>query len=692
MTMQTIHWGDDRALLTIGIDDEGRARLLGIEPAEVGSFDSALPLVEIITPTRSKQSGPRYDRTDLGLDLRWAGHRESTDAGRAVLEIDLRDPRSPLEVTVQYARVPDTGSFSASVTVQQSGAGETELLFVSSFAFADQQGRAASTRVHLAENEWLAESRWRSGTFAELGGPDVAMAAHAGAAPRGCLAVVGRGTWSTSTHLPMGVLEDEGGRAIAWQVESNGGWRWQLARSAGVDPAGNLTLVSSGPSDEEHNWSVVLREGEEFTTPITTVSVGRGFDAAVAGLTEHRRRSRSTYAGEARMPVIYNDYMNALMADPTTEKLLPLVEAVSKTGAEIFVVDAGWYSDEPSWWGTVGAWTESTTRFRHGLIEVMDAIRAGGMTPGLWLEPEVVGVDSPIAQELPDDAFYQRRGVRIVENGRYQLDYRHPAVTARMDAVIDRVVADYGLGYVKFDYNIDPVAGTDLGGLRPGEGIRAATAAYLDWIDGVHARHPQLIIENCSSGGMRADWMTTSHFALLSTSDQQDALRCVPIAAASTMIVPPEQAGVWSYPQGGMPRGERTVTLANSVTRRPILSGRLDLMDDAELTLVREYITAHKGLREELGTMQSTWPLGLPAWEDAWVAAGLVGAGGGLLTVWRRGGADEVRIPLGRLVEGPAPAVEVVFPADTEAAWRIERNELVLALDAPSAVVLRLKG
>ena len=48
------------------------------------------------------------------------------------------------------------------------------------------------------------------------------------------------------------------------------------------------------------------------------------------------------------------------------------------------------------------------------------------MVPGLWLEPEVIGVDSPIARELPDDAFLTRRGVRVAEHGRYLLDLRNP--------------------------------------------------------------------------------------------------------------------------------------------------------------------------------------------------------------------------------------------------------------------------
>ena len=91
------------------------------------------------------------------------------------------------------------------------------------------------------------------------------------------------------------------------------------------------------------------------------------------------------------MPVIFNDYMNTLMGDPTTEKLLPLIDAAAEVGADYFCIDAGWYA-EGDWWNTVGAWQPSTTRFPNGLGEVIDRIHSRGMVPGLWLEPEVIGV------------------------------------------------------------------------------------------------------------------------------------------------------------------------------------------------------------------------------------------------------------------------------------------------------------
>ena len=117
--------------------------------------------------------------------------------------------------------------------------------------------------------------------------------------------------------------------------------------------------------------------------------------------------------------MIYNDFLNCLMSDPTTAKERPLIAAASALGVEVFCIDAGWYDDENGgWWDSVGEWEPSVNRFPDGgLAGLIGEIRAAGMKPGLWLEPEVVGARSRIAESLPAEAFFTRSGQRIKEWG-----------------------------------------------------------------------------------------------------------------------------------------------------------------------------------------------------------------------------------------------------------------------------------
>jgi alpha-galactosidase len=335
-----------------------------------------------------------------------------------------------------------------------------------------------------------------------------------------------RGSWSSVDFLPMGGVENVlAGVTWVWQIEHNGGWHWEVG-----DVGSELYLAVSGPNNQEHHWRHRLAPGERFTTVPVAVAVTPGdLTDGLRVLTTYRRAIRRP--ARQVLPVIFNDYMNCLMGDPTEEKLAPLTDAAAEVGAEYFVIDAGWYADDGGWWSTVGEWEPSPVRFPNGFATTVRRIRDAGMVPGLWLEPEVVGVHSPVVDKLPADAFLREGGETRQENGRFHLDYRNTEVRSRMDDVVDRLVRDYGIGYLKLDYNID---------VGPVPDLLGHNRAYLSWLDGLLNRHPALVLENCASGGMRMDYALLSRMSLQSTSDQTDHVRYAAIAAAAPSAVIPE--------------------------------------------------------------------------------------------------------------------------------------------------------
>ncbi|WP_035702065.1 glycoside hydrolase family 36 protein, partial [Glycomyces tenuis] len=533
------------------------------------------------------------------------------------------------------------------------------------------------------------EGRW---TRLPLRGPDFPELAEdlTGQNPRGAWAVTSDGTWSTGRHLPVGGVESaKTGLALLWQIEHNGAWRWEI----GEDTGGGYVGLS-GPTDADSAWTRLLRPGESFTTVPATVAAGPDFEGALAALTDFRRAARRAHPDNAAMPVVFNDYMNTLDGDPTTEKLLPLIAAAAAAGAEIFCIDAGWYDDSGNWWDTVGEWTPSTTRFPGGLGEVVDAIRGAGMVPGLWLEPEVVGVRSPVADALPREAFLLRHGQRIVEHHRYHLDLRHSAAAAHLDGVVDRLVADFGIGFFKFDYNVNPGPGTDHDADSVGDGLLGHNRAHLAWLDRLLDRHPGLVVENCSSGAMRMDFAMLSRLAMQSTSDQQDYTKFPPIAAAAPIALLPEQAASWAYPQPGMSDEEVAFCLVTGLLGRFYVSGHLNRMNERQRRTVAAAVAAAKTLRASIASGHPHWPAGLPGWTEPWIALGLSGPDDELVSVWRRGGpsATELRFPH---LTGRDVTVTTVFPAELpewKTAWDSSTGTLaVQAGDAETAArTLRL--
>lgn len=257
-------------------------------------------------------------------------------------------------------------------------------------------------------------------------------------------------------------------------------------------------------------------------------------------------------------------------------------------GSRYYCIDAGWYADDDGWWDSVGEWEPSTTRFPSGFDALIDSIRDAGMVPGLWLEPEVIGIRSKVADHLPDAAFFCRNGKRIVERQRYQLDFQHPAVRDRLTTIVAGLVNTYGIGYFKFDYNIDVVGGTDVDSSSPGFGMLGHNRTYLDWISGLLSTYPDLAIDNCSSGGQRMEYASLSVHPIQSVTDQEDVVRMAAIAAAAPTAVTPEQGAIWVYPQPEWSNELVAFGVVNVVLGRVHLSGRLDLLNTTQSEIIAD--------------------------------------------------------------------------------------------------------
>lgn len=687
-------WGTGGLHLVLSFDAQAPVALTGIRVDGVDHALYATPALEVLTVDGGHvPASTRLNHTAAGAELRYSGHEivDTDDMSELVVTSD----GAGLRVEWHIEQIAETPAFRSWVRVRNTGEQPVGLRSVASWVGGftregvDGGALAGWSLVH-ASSDWLGESRWaRTELRNALPRLREELTGHN---PRGALITSSTGTWSTGHALPNGFLESAH-LAWGWQIEHNGAWRSDV----GEDTRGGY-LALSGPTDDDASWFRSLASGESFDSVPVTITAGADLEAVSANLTAYRRAARHPHVDNTALPVVFNDYMNTLNGDPTTERLLPLIAAAAEVGSEVFCIDAGWYDDSGVWWDTVGAWLPSATRFPGGLGEVIDAIRAAGMVPGLWLEPEVVGVRSPIADILPTEAFLQRRGARIVEHGRYHLDLRHPAAIAHVDEVVDRLVEQYGIGFFKFDYNINPGPGTDLDADSVGDGLLQHNRAHLAWLDRLLDRHPDLVIENCASGAMRSDFAMLSRLAMQSTSDQQDFRLFPPIAASAPLAILPEQAANWAYPQPGMTDEEVAFCMVTSLLGRLYLSGYLNNMDAATRTLVDEAVAAYKSeLRDVVRTATPTWPLGIPEWDGAWVAFGLRAVDGvEYLSLWNRDASHpETRIELPHL-RGSDLRVSTVYPAALTPwnhSWDRSAGVLtVRAGDAPaSARTLRLE-
>ncbi len=346
-----------------------------------------------------------------------------------------------------------------------------------------------------------------------------------------------------------------------------------------------------------------------------------GFEHAIEALTKYRRTACLRPRSDTRkLPVIFNDYMNCLKGDPTTAKELPLIDAAAAAGCEYFVIDAGWYAElNENWWGSVGAWQPSKTRWPGGLQQVLDRIRAKGMMPGLWLEPEVVGINSPL-KDKPDAWFFQRHDKRVIDHARYLLDLRNPEVRSYLHRVVDRLVGEYKVGYIKMDYNVDGLEGTEYLADSPGAGLAGAQqgAPLLSWLDEVLARYPDLTIENCGSGGGSMEYAMLSHLQLQSSSDQEDYRLYPAIEVGESAGVLPEQLAIWSYQLAHGDADAAAFNHVNAMLFRIHQSGQIAELSPESFAQLKGGLQIYKDtIRPHIGKAVPYYPLGMPDMTDS---------------------------------------------------------------------------
>ncbi len=645
-----------------------------------------------------ERHGNKYIITAPGYRMKLKDFKDTGNQLGRKLEITCFDEETGIETVSHYQFYNGVSVVRCWTVVTNLGTEPQTLEYVSSFNLngVEKEGRLPQDKkmlVRVCHNSWQREVQWTSHTLPELGIEQSQPTEFQHSSK--VFGVTNVGNWSAKEYIPMGVLENtEAGTALFWQIEHNGSWHWEIS-----DQEGHLYLQISGPSEIESHWCRVLAPQESFTSVPCAVGSVTGsdglpaFDTAMGELTRYRRLIRRRNSDNERLPVIFNDYMNCLWGDPTAEKEYPLIDAAAEVGCEYFCIDAGWYADG-KWWDEVGEWKTSKLRFPDDIAPVAEYARSKGLIPGLWLEIEVMGINCPLLDTVADDSwFFKRHGKRVYDRSRYQLDFRNPAVRAHADEVIDRLVRDYKIGYIKMDYNIEPGIGTETDADSAGDGMLGHERAYLDWLDGVFKRHPKLVIENCSSGGLRMDYAMLSRYSIQSTSDQDDYRKYCTIAANAPTAVTPEQAAVWSYPLSSGGREEDVFNMVNSMLLRIHQSGHLAQISPERRELVKEALGVYRKIRSDIREAVPFWPLGLSCFSDEWTVLGLRSADGKktYLAVWRREGSQSrCTLPIGFL-KGKAADARIIYPSFAKNELSLSDGALTVSLEEYTARLIEIE-
>ena len=278
----------------------------------------------------------------------------------------------------------------------------------------------------------------------------------------------------------------------------------------------------------------ILCPGETATTPAVHVGMVHGdLDAGVNALYDHLRASVMPHQPVDRADwVEYNHTGYTLNAQVSKDLLRQEVDMAAEIGVELFLVDAGWFGPkDKNWAQSIGDWVENPILGEGGLKEVFDHARAKGMKCGLWMPPESVSRDTPIARDHPD-WFIQ---------GSTTFDLLNPQVEEYVYNTICSAVERFGLDC----YRIDGGA-SDVGERVSPEGRPENISwRYYEKLYGIYERvrqrFPSLVMENCSGGGGRSDLGMLRRFHYTQITDNWDPACQIRILNGMTLALTPQQ-------------------------------------------------------------------------------------------------------------------------------------------------------
>ncbi|WP_353808506.1 alpha-galactosidase [Agromyces sp. SYSU T00194] len=345
---------------------------------------------------------------------------------------------------------------------------------------------------------------------------------------------------------------------------------------------------------------IELAEGERYTTPWAIGAWGDGLNA-LSQRFHDELRARPQHPRRPR-PVTLNTW-EAVYFDHDLDTLAALAERAARVGVERFVLDDGWFRGRRDDTAGLGDWTVDRTVWPDGLQPLIDRVHALGMEFGLWVEPEMVNLDSDLARAHPDWILRARDEFPVSARQQQVLDLSHPDAWQYLLDRLDALLGEYDIAYLKWDHNRDllEAAASDTGRARVHENV----AALYRLLDALKRRHPGLEIESCASGGARVDLGILERTDRIWTSDTLDPIERLRIQKYTGLLVAPELMGAHlTSPRVHSTGRHASLDLSAGVACFGHLGIEWDLteLDDAGLDAVASWVALHARHRELIHT------------------------------------------------------------------------------------------
>lgn len=510
---------------------EDRVYSLCAYPQEFSSNDAGdyrIPSIELINPDGSYAFVGKYDshriyhgKYRLGmLPTLFAREQE----GAETLEIVLRDEVTNVCVKLLYGVYPDKDVITRSVILQNESEGAVHLqrLMSMNMDFMD----CAYDLIGLWGHHYFERQTQRS---------PLAHGVHEFGSFRGT---------SGHFHNPGAILcdrnaDEDYGNAYGFALMYSGNFLF------GTEVDGySQTRVAMGIHPKQFDY--LIEKGASFEGPEVVLSYSA---QGLAKLSHNFHRTFRENAIEksckwADRPVLINSW-EPFQFTFDEKKLLNMAQVSKELGADLFVLDDGWFGARDDEKAGLGDWTPNPKKLPDGIPGLAKKIHALGMKFGLWFEPEMVNEDSELYRAHPE--WCLRVPGRAPARSRHQLclDLSRPEVCDYIISAVNSILDTGTVDYVKWDYNryVCDVYSSYYPPDRQGEIYHRYTLGVYKIHDGIVKTHPDILFEGCSGGGGRFDGGMLTYFPQIWCSDNTDAPSRLKIHYGTSLLYPVSTMG-----------------------------------------------------------------------------------------------------------------------------------------------------
>ena len=440
-------------------------------------------------------------------------------------------------------------------------------------------------KVHRIRSVWSGEGRWEKTNVEDLQ-LEPAWAPHAVR----CEKFGQVGSMPVNKFFPFVAVEDKVNH-VFWgaQIAHNASWQMELYRKD------DALCVSGGLADRDFgHWFKQIAPGLSFNTPTAILSVAAtdNFDVftkrIVDSALEYVEKGPEI---EKELPIIFNEYCTT-WGNPSHKNISEIIKCIKDKGFRYFVIDCGWYKEAGVPWDiSMGDYEVSKELFPQGLDKTVEEIRNAGMIPGIWFEIENVGKAAQ-AYNLKEHLLH-KDGKVLTSYFRRFWDMKQPWVQQYLSDKVIGTLKKYNFGYMKIDYNETIGIGCD-GTESLGEGLRQNMEASAEFFELVKKEVPDIILENCASGGHRLEPGLMGQMSMASFSDAHEGVEIPIIAADLHRVIHPCQSQIWAVIREADSLQRIAYSIANTFLGRMCVSGDVTNLRKSQWNMITRGMEFYK--------------------------------------------------------------------------------------------------